>query len=98
MPVEQIIDDGCGCGSVISEGEVPVGSIDGQILGPVIEQTPEGFFEGASSEEGDGDQEGEADQVEEESVVKEDSGRAPAPSFLKRMSSWIITPTDHIES
>jgi len=95
--IQPVIEEGCGCGPVYTEGAVP-GAIEGQTLGPVIEQTPEGFFEGASSEQGDGDQEGEADQVEEESIVKEDSGRAPAPSFLKRMSSWIITPTDHIES
>ena len=99
MPVQQIIGDGCGCGPVYFEGAVP-GAIDGQILGPVpvIQQTPEGFFEGASSEEGDGEQEGEAEQAEEKSIVNEDSDHAPAPSFLKRMSSWIITPTDQIES
>lgn len=56
MPIEQIIDDGCGCGPVYSEGQLPVGAIDGQVVEPVIEQTPEGFFEGASTEEGDGDQ------------------------------------------
>ena len=97
MPVEQIIDDGCGCGPVYSEGEVPMGSIDGQILGPVIEQTPDGFFEGAAAEEGDGDQQGQEDKADKESIVSEDPDHVPAPSFLKRLSNW-ITPTDQIES
>ena len=77
------------------------GAIDGQILGPVpvIQQTPEGFFEGVSTEEeDDGDQESETDEAEEKSIVTEDPDHAPAFSFLKRISSWITTPTDQFES
>ena len=92
MPVEQIIDEGCGCGPVYSEGEVPAGSIDGQILGPVIEQTPDAFFEATSTDEG------ETDEAQAKGIVNEDPDHPPAPSFLKRMSNWIITPTDQIES
>ena len=91
MPVEQIIDDGCGCGPIYSEGEVPMGAIDAQMLSPVIEQTPEVFFEGASGEEVDGDQ---VDQIDEEIVKNEDSDRIPEPSFLKRFSSWIAPKND----
>ena len=94
MPVEQVIGDDCGCGPVYSEGEIPMGAIEGQILEPVIEQTPEGFFEGATTEEVEGDQ---ADQADEEVASNEDADRVPEPSFLKRFSSWII-PTDQIES
>ena len=94
MPVERVIGDGCGCGPVYSEGEVPMGAIDGQMLEPVIEQTPEGFFEGAAAEETDGQP---SEQADEEVASNEDSDHVSEPSFLKRLSNW-ITPTDQIES
>ena len=71
-----------------------MGSVDGQMLEPVIEQTSEGFFEGAATEEVDGDQ---VEQSEEEIVAKEDADHPPEPSFLKRFSSWIV-PKGQIES
>ena len=40
----------------------------------------------------------ETDEAEEKSIVTEDPDHAPAPSFLKRISSWITTPTDQFES
>jgi hypothetical protein len=94
VPVEPIIEDGCGCGPVYTEGEVPMGAIDGQILGPVIEQTPDdGCFEGASMEDGSD----KLEQGDEDTLAKGDSDHVPAPSFLKRFSSWII-PTNDIRS
>ena len=71
-----------------------MGKIDGQILGPVIEQTPEGFFEGASTEDVEEDQQNEND---EDIAENEDSDNVAAPSFLKRISSW-ITPTNDIKA
>ena len=94
MPVQPIIEEGCGCGPVYSEGEVPMGKIDGQILGPVIEQTPEGFFEGASTEDVEEDQQNEND---DDIAENEGSDNVAAPSFLKRISSW-ITPTNDIKA
>ena len=96
MPVEQIIDDGCGCGPVFSEG-VPMGTIDAQMLTPVSEQNSDVFFEGASTEEVDGEQVDQAEELDEEIIANEDPDHKPAPSFLKRLSNW-ITPTDQIES
>ena len=71
-----------------------MGKIDGQILGPVIEQTPEGSFEGASTEDVEEDQQNEND---EDIAENEDSDNVAAPSFLKRISSW-ITPTNDIKA
>jgi len=93
-PVEQVIEGDCGCGPVYSEGEVPMGAIEGQPLGPVIEGTPEAFFEGASTEEGNGEQ---AEQVEEDTIANENPDHKPAPTFLKRFSSWMST-NNNIES
>ena len=94
VPVEPVIDEGCGCGPVYSEGDVPMGTIDGQILNPVIEQNPEGFFEGASTKDVEEDQQ---NQNDEGIAENEDSDNVAAPSFLKRISSW-ITPTNDIKA
>jgi hypothetical protein len=88
VPVEPIMEDGCECGPVYTEGEVPMGSIEGPVVDPVIQQTPEGFFEGATSEEAEAES---TDEISEEIVERTDPSHMPAPSFLKRISSWIAT-------
>jgi len=92
MPVEQVIDEGCGCGPVEVQGGVPVDAVNGQPWQPVLEHSPEVLLDGASTEA----VEGEQTEVEEVAEVI-DRDHVPAPSFLKRFSSWMST-SNNIES
>ena len=91
MPVEQVIDEGCGCGPVEVQGGVPVDAVNGQPWQPVLEHSPEVLLDGASTEAVEGE------QPEEEVAEVIEGKQLPAPSFLKRFSSWMST-SNNIES
>ena len=94
VPVDTVIDEGCGCGPVYTEGTVPMGAIEGPIVEPVGQESVDGFFEGASNEEEQGDP---VEQSEDDVAETKDPDHVPVSSFLKRFSSWIV-PTNDIKS
>ena len=83
MPVEQFIDDGCGCDPNVPEGEVPIEAYDEQLLQQTGEQNPAGSPEAASTDSAAGD------QVEAEAIERLDASQPPMPSLLKRFANWL---------
>ena len=89
IPIEQIIDDGCGCGPVSPQGQILYedASIEGVEVIPVdAESVSEA--DGTASEETEGDVVDQIDQQRSEETASDDA-TIRKPSFLKRMAKWM---------
>ena len=89
IPIEQIIDDGCGCGPVSPQGQIqyedtPIEGVE------VIPFDAESVSEadGTEGEETEGDVVDQIDQQRSEETASDDA-TVRKPSFLKRMAKWL---------
>ena len=88
IPIEQIIDDGCGCGPVSPQGQMMYEEVTVEGTESVVEEA-EAFSE-ANAIEGEESEGGVVEQIDEqrsEEMASDEGLRKP--SFLKRLSSWL---------
>jgi len=88
IPVEQIIDDGCGCGPVGPQGQMLYEEVTIEGADSVVDEA-EAVSE-TNAVDGENSESDVVDQIDEkrsEELANEDVIRKP--SFLKRLSSWM---------
>ena len=89
IPVEQIIDNGCGCGPVNPQGQIQFG--DATIEGVEVVPTDTDSIseaDGTVAEETEGDVVDQIDQQRSEETAGDDV-TIGKPWFLKRMAKWL---------
>ena len=88
LPIQEILEEGCGCGPVAPYGQVPAENLGESVI--VGE-----FSESESDSESDSEEASDAETAEIHHGTDDidlelgDNERLDDPSFLKRMASWL---------
>ena len=93
LPIQEILEEGCGCGPVAPYGQVPAENLGESVI--VGE-----FSESESDSESDSEEASDAETAEIHHGTDDidlelgDNERLDDPSFLKRMASWLSPPNN----
>ena len=88
QPIQEILNDGCGCGPMAPYGQVPVEHMGESVIGDLSESDTEEDLETAENQQVAGDT--DDSELEQNETLNE-------LSFLEKLASWLL-PTSFTRS